>query len=491
MNRPIRKVAVALMVLFAALLVNANWVQVGQADRLAASPSGADRRIDEQLERQRGEILAADGTKIATSVKPEGSDEYLRQYPSGMLYADVTGYWGGTSVSPVGLELAEDKFLSGEDDRLLASRVTGLFSGDEVRGGSITTTIVPQIQQAAANALAGRRGAVVALDPQTGAVLAMVTSPTYDPNPLASRSGNVALDAFTTLKNDSAQPLLVRPTQETYPPGSTFKVVTAAAALRNLLGGDIEAEVFAPRVLDLPLTNTNLPNFGGESCGSNDRSTLIQALTISCNTAFGSLGIDLHDQDPDLLREQAEGFGLNSTLDDFPLPQVLSVFPAGLDEPQSAQAAIGQNDVRVTPLQMAEIAATIGNGGTRMKPYLVESYLGPDGDQISRTRPDELDQAIDSATAGGLTTMMENVVNDGTGHNAQIDSVRVAGKTGTAEFGTQGQAHAWFIGFAPAVNPKIAVAVIVENGGFETGTGGAVAAPVAKQVLQTGLDILQ
>nr|MDT0665348.1 penicillin-binding transpeptidase domain-containing protein [Micromonospora sp. DSM 115978] len=231
------------------------------------------------------------------------------------------------------------------------------------------------------------------------------------------------------------------------------KVVTAAAALESGLVPSIEDQVAAPRVLELN-ANTTLPNFNGESCGGSGTTTLIDALTTSCNTAFGQLGIDLNDASDDALRSQAEAFGLNGTLDDFPLPQARSIFPTELDDSQSALSAIGQFSVAVTPLQMAEIAATIGNGGTRMQPYLVESYRGPDGNQISRTEPEEIGQAVDRATAAELTTMMASVVSSGTGTAARVGDTPVAGKTGTAEFGTEGRAHAWFIGFAPAVNPK-------------------------------------
>ena len=481
MNRPVRKVAVACMVLFAALLVNANWIQVGQAERLRTEPTNA-RQIVERLERQRGAIVAGE-TEIARSVPVDDEYKYQRQYPQGERYAAITGYY--TLFTAAGLERSEDVFLSGDDDRLLASRVTDLFTGEERRGGNVVTTIVPQIQEKAEEALkrAGAKGSVVALDPSTGAILAMVSIPSYDPNALASHDEDAATAAYQTLSTNPDQPLLNRATQETYPPGSTFKVITAAAALAA--GYEPSDRIAAPDELQLPQSTTKLPNFGGGRCGDGQTDTLIHALTISCNTAFAQLGIDLGD---DALRRMAEAFGFNSAVDGFPLPMARSVFPDDLDGAQTAQSAIGQYDVRVTPLQMAQVAATIANGGVRMKPYLVSELYGPDLRRLDRTEPTELGRVISSEVAAKLTTMMESVVSSGSGRRAQISGVAVAGKTGTAEHGEGTQPHAWFIGFAPAANPQVAVAVIVEDGGGELGTGGAVAAPVAKEVMQAALD---
>ncbi len=479
MNRPVRKVAIACLVLFAALLVNANWLQVGEASDLKTQPTNG-RQITERLERERGTILAGD-VEIARSTPSNDQYKFQRQYPAGTLYSDITGYY--TLFTAAGLERSQDVFLSGDDDRLLASRVTGLFTNKQRRGGSVVTTILPAVQQAAAQALGNRKGAVVALDPSTGAILAMVTSPSYDPSPLASHTEKTATGAYGVLSGDPAQPLLNRATQQTYPPGSTFKLITAAAALSH--GRHPDDRVPAPDELALPLSTVRLPNFGGERCGDGETDTLTHALTISCNTAFAQLGINLGAE---TLRQQAEAFGLNSTFPDFPLQQARSVFPTKLDGAQTAQSAIGQYNVRVTPLQMAEVVAAIANGGTEMKPYLVSELRGPDKKTISRTDPKELGKPVSSDVAAELTTMMESVVTSGTGRKARIDGVSVAGKTGTAEHGTGELPHAWFVGFAPSDAPKVAVAVIVEDGGGEVGTGGAIAAPVAKQVMQAALD---
>jgi peptidoglycan glycosyltransferase len=479
MNRPARKVAIACLVLFAALLVNANWLQVGQASSLKTQPTNG-RQITERLERERGAILAGD-VEMARSVPSDDQYKYLRQYPAGSLYANIAGYY--TLFTAAGLERSQDVFLSGDDDRLLASRVTELFTNKRRRGGSVITTIRPAVQQAAARALGDRKGAVVALDPSTGAVLAMVTSPSYDPNALASHTEKTATDAYAVLSGDKAQPLLNRATQQTYPPGSTFKLITAAAALAH--GRHPDDRVAAPDSLALPLSTARLPNFDGETCGDGETDTLIHALTISCNTAFAQLGMDLGG---DTLRQQAEAFGFDTTFPGFPLQQARSVFPAKLDRAQTAQSAIGQFNVQVTPLQMAEVVAAIANGGTEMKPYLVSELRGPDKKTISKSSPKELGKPVSRDVAAELTTMMESVVTSGTGRKAQIDGVSVAGKTGTAEHGTGVPPHAWFVGFAPTEAPKVAVAVIVEDGGGEVGTGGAIAAPVAKQVMKAALD---
>lgn len=485
-NKPIRKLTVACMVLFAALLINANWVQVVQVSALKAEPSNR-REITERLERERGQIIAGD-VAIANSVPVDDEYRYQRQYANGVLYAHLTGYY--SVFNATGLERSQDEFLSGDDDRLLASRFSDLLRGESRRGGNVVTTIDPAIQQAAFDALQAAagpngQGAVVALDPRTGAVLAMVSTPSYDPTPLVTHDEAAAEDAYGVLSNDSSQPLLNRAAQETYPPGSTFKIVTAAAALSS---GRWEpsSRVPAPDELPLPQSTAVLPNFGGERCGDGQTDTLIHALTISCNTAFAQLGMDLGD---DALRAQAEAFGIGSTIDSFELPMAKSVFPADLDQAQTAQSAIGQFNVRVTPLQMAQVVAAIANDGRMMKPYLVSELRGPDLKRISFTEPEELGRPISSQVAAELTTMMQSVVDSGTGRHAQIPGVAVAGKTGTAERAPGEPPDAWFVGFAPADNPTIAIAVVVEDGGGESGTGGSVAAPVAQKVMQTALDV--
>lgn len=480
MNRPIRRVAVACLLLFGALLVNANVVQVGQASSLKKRPENS-RQLTERLQRERGPIVVS-GQAVAESRPVNDEYKFQRAYPFGPLYSDVTGYY--TLFTATGIEKAQDDLLSGEDDRLFVSRLSDLITGRKPRGGTVVLTLDRNVQEVATRALGNRRGAVVALDPRTGEILAMATSPAYDPNPLADHDGAAAQAAFQKLVGAPGRPLLNRATQETYPPGSTFKVVTAAAALSSGRYTP-DTRIPSPDRLLLPGTRTFLPNFGGETCGDGRTTTLVDALTISCNTAFAQLGLDLGQE---RLRAQAEAFGLNATVDGFPLPQATSVFPRQLRRDELAQSAIGQRDVRVTPLQMAMVAGAIGNGGRLMKPFLVRDLLGPDLKSIGRTAPEQLGRPLSGEVAAQLTTMMDSVVARGTGTGAQIPNVTVAGKTGTAEHAVGQPPHAWFIGFAPAESPRVAVAVVVEDGGGElSATGGAVAAPVAQQVMVAAL----
>jgi peptidoglycan glycosyltransferase len=485
-NGPVRKVAVACMVLFAALMINANWIQVGDASDLKAKPTNS-RQVNQKLERQRGSIVAGTDT-IADSAPTDDQYKYQRKYGNGPLYANVTGYYA--LVNQTGLERSQDAFLSGSDDRLFVSRLSDLVTGRKQRGGTVVTTIVPALQQVAARELGGRKGAVVALNPQTGAILAMVSAPSYDPNAFASHKTAAVAAYDKAVNSDPNQPLLNRAAQQTYPPGSTFKLVTAAAALSS---GKYTPDslINSPTVLKLPQSNTPLTNFANEQCGDGKQVSLADALRISCNTAFGQLGMDVG---ADAIAAQAEKFGFNTTIAGFPLAEATSVFPPGLqnDKAHTAQSAIGQYDVRVTPLQMAEVAAAIGNNGTLMKPYLVDKYLGPDLKTISTTSPAEQSKPIDQGVAAALNEMMQLVVTSGTGTAAQIPGVAVAGKTGTAQHGNGVAPHAWFTGFAPAQNPKVAVAVVVEDGGGElAATGGAIAAPIAQKVMAKALEVLK
>jgi peptidoglycan glycosyltransferase len=361
--------------------------------------------------------------------------------------------------------------------------VQQLITGAQPQGSSIELTIDPAAQQAAVDALGGQQGAVVAIEPSTGKILAMVSTPGFDPNALATHDTTAASAAYQQLEAAEGDPLVNKTTRENYPPGSTFKLVTAAAALES---GDYtpESVLSAPDEYTLPGTRTTLPNFGGGSCGANQQTTLADALRISCNTAFASLGADLGD---DAIRDQAQRFGFDSTDLTVPMSVAASTYPADPDAAQTALTAIGQESVRATPVQMAMVASAIANGGTLMSPYLVQTVRTADLDVISEAEPTELSDAVSGSTAQQLTDMMVDVVQSGSGTAAQISGVRVAGKTGTAQTGVDGESpHAWFVGFAPADDPQVAVAVIVENGGDvgSEATGGRVAAPIARAVMQ-------
>jgi penicillin-binding protein A len=483
MNKPIRRVAIACMLLFAALLVNANVVQFADAKNLRDKP-GNTRNLYAQYDRKRGDIVISTGTPIASSKPTNDTLKYLRTYANGPLYAPVTGYYS-IIYGPSDIEAEENSILAGTDDRLFVRQLSNLITGRTPQGGSVVLTIDPVLQEAAYKGLAGRKGAVVAVDPSTGAILAMVTSPSYDPNKLSSHDNDEVTQAWKSLQPnaDPADPMLDRALNQTYPPGSTFKLITAAAALSS---GQYtpQSVIPAPTTLPYPNSTKSLTNYDGESCGNGKTTTLIDALTISCNTAFGDLGQTLGD---DALQKQAEEFGFDSTFS-VPMKSAQSVFPSNLDASQTIQSAIGQYDVRATPLQMAMVAATIANGGTLMKPYLVKQLVGPDLAVIDTTKPTPIRQAISSAVAAELTTMMESVVDKGTGTTVRIPGVEIAGKTGTAENAPGKPPHAWFVAFAPAAQPTIAVAVLVENGGgINDATGATVAGPIAKAVIQAQL----
>jgi peptidoglycan glycosyltransferase len=480
MNRPLRRVAAAGGLLLLVLLANLNYIQVIKAEDYRTHPTNV-RVLLEEYSRERGPILVGNRA-IASSRETDDQLKYLRTYRQGPLYAPATGFYSHV-YGATGIEKYENGILSGTDDRLFVRRVVDLLTGKPPKGGSVQLTLNAQAQRIAYEQLRNRRGAVVALEPSTGRILALVTSPSYDPNVLATHSGEKARAAWQRLNADDDKPLLDRALSQTYPPGSTFKLVTAAAAL-STGRYQPDSSVPGPASLDLPQTTVDLPNyFDGTCTPGSDTTTLVHALRRSCNTTFGALGLELG---ADALREQADKFGLNQDLD-VPLPAAQSVFPNDLNPPQTAQSAIGQFDVRTTPLQMAMVAAGIANRGVVMKPYLVEKVTGPDLQVLNRTTPQELSEAVSPQVAAQLTRMMVEVVDQGTGTNAQISGVSVAGKTGTAQVGGGRNPHAWFVSFAPAEDPKVAVAVVLENGGSEARlevSGNQLAAPIARRVME-------
>jgi peptidoglycan glycosyltransferase len=489
MNRPIRRIALAFMVLFFALLVNVNYVQVWQAPELNAKTGNKRVTLDEYA-RERGPIMVGD-KEVARSVKaPEGDDlQYIRKYQQTDLYAHLTGYYSfiyGRSQ----LERSENSVLSGNDDRLFVRRMVDLITNKQPKGGGVQLTIDPKAQQAAADGLGNKTGAVVALDPKTGKVLAMISRPTYDPNPLASHDLGVEEKAWKRLINDKSKAADNRALQYRYPPGSTFKLVTSAAALET---GQYKPETVipAPSELDLPLTTSTLNNWQRGPCvGNKAEITLEEALETSCNTAFGDLGMKLG---ADKLREQAEAFGFNNDFSQVFRDELLGVrsqFPTEMDQPQTALSSIGQFDVAATPLQMAMVTAGIANGGEVMRPYVVDKLIGPTLDTLATTDPEVYNRAISPSSADQLTQMMEATVNDGTAKPAKIDGVRVAGKTGTAQSCAKCTPYAWFVSFAPADNPQVAVAVVIEKADVNRNeiSGGKLGAPIAKRVMEAVIE---
>jgi len=486
MTAPVRRTALAMLSMLGILAVTLTYQQT-----VAASGYREDvrntRGAQERAERPRGRILTADGVVVARSVgSPDDPDTYVRSYPEGELYAHLTGY--STSVfGDTGVEAAEaERLRSGEDGSLRALVLTAL--GADLGPDDITLTVRDDLQRAAAGALGGSRGAVVVLDPRTGAVLAMVSSPTFDPNDLI---GEGALEAGAALTADPQSPLLHRAAEGLYPPGSTFKLVTAAA---GLVTDFVTPSTRLPDTDELPLpgTTSTITNFDGGVCGDGDTVSLLRAVAISCNTAFADLGMRLGAE---LLVETAESAGWNEPIP-FDLDTTASQIPDaasfGDDLPAVAQSALGQRDVRATPLQMALVAAAVANGGEMMIPFLVESSTTPDGAVADLAEPRVWRRWIPNEAAGALEQMMISVVAEGSGWRAQIPGLTLAGKTGTAEV-PDAPPDVWFVAIAPAdaapEEAQIVVAVLVEAGGTvgEDATGGSVAAPIARAIIEAWL----
>ena len=478
MNKPIRRVALIAMIMFALLLANGTYMMIFRQDSLAAQPQ--NRRVrDAEFAQNRGAILAAGKVEMAKTVPSKDRFKYQRVYPDGKLYAPITGFFSYDRASSA-LESTYNAQLAGTDDALFVRRLIDMATNKTPKGATVQTTIVPKIQKAATEALGNQKGAVVALDPKSGAVLAMVTSPTYDPNDIASHDIEAAGKAYDRLASDPQHPLANRAAREIYPPGSTFKLVTAAAALAD--GKTPDSTVESPDRLKLPGTRVYLSN--STNCGGT-KITITQALKVSCNTAFANLGLEVGAAK---LRDQAQLFGFDRRhLSD--LGGVASQFPDKLTEAQLALSSIGQYDVAASPLQMAMVSAAIANDGVLMDPYVVSSVWSADLKPIETHKQQELSTAMTSDNAKELQQMMLQVVNQGTGHNAQIPGVEVAGKTGTAQSDPKRKPFAWFTSFAPVDNPAVAVAVIVEDADIPRNdiAGGRLAAPIAKAVMQAAL----
>ncbi|HLM22369.1 MAG TPA: penicillin-binding protein 2 [Propionibacteriaceae bacterium] len=476
MNKPIRRVAFIALLMFGLLLANGTYMMIFQQQSLAAQPQ--NRRVrDAEFAQNRGAILAAGKTEIAKTVPSKDRFKYQRVYPEDELYAVITGFYSYDRGS-TGLERTYNAPLSGTDDALFIRQLVDMATNKTPEGASVQTTIVPKIQKAAADALGNQKGAVVALDPKTGAVLAMVTSPTFDPNDIAGHDIEAAGKAYDRLASNSQ--LSNRAAREIYPPGSTFKLVTAAAALAD--GKTPDSMVDSPDPLKLPGTRVYLSN--STNCGGT-KITMTQALKVSCNTAFANLGMDVGE---DKLREQAQLFGFDRRhLDD--LGGVASQFPDKLNEAQLALSSIGQYDVAASPLQMAMVAAAIANDGVLMDPYVVSTVRSQDLKPIETHKASELSTAMTPKNAKELQQMMSEVVSEGTGRNAQIPGVEVGGKTGTAQSDPKRKPFAWFTSFAPVHDPAIAVAVIVEDANIPRSdiAGGRLAAPIAREVMEAAL----
>jgi peptidoglycan glycosyltransferase len=433
-----------------------------------------------EYNRERGKILTADGQVVAESRPTTGDFKFMRFYPQGNLFAHVAGYQSFVNlVGSTGVEESYNDVLTGQDPSLQLSNLGNVFNGKS-QTNNVVLSLTEVAQRAAADGLGGQRGSVVALDVQTGAVVAMYSNPTFDPNRLSVQDPQFVQSSFNDI-NSGDKAALQRAYRDRYSPGSTFKVVTSKSAIEAGLATP-DDPVFPERDgFAIPDTDTTLGNFGGGACGG----TLRESLINSCNATFAALGYELGDRFPPAM----EQCGINSAPPiDLAPSAIVSVGPAvGERPPRFALAGIGQGDVFTSPLQMALVAEGIANGGVIRKPHVVKEVQDVDGKVVHTTQPEDWTTCMSPTTAAALTSMMVDVVDRGSGTEAQIDGVSVAGKTGTAQTGVPGEnPHAWFIAFAPANAPRYAVAVIVEHGGDSgsEATGGKVAAPIAKDVLQ-------
>jgi len=482
MNRPIRLLSIGCILLFLALLLNANFVQFVNAGDLN-DDSGNSRVQEAEFSRERGPILVADDP-VAQSQPVKDRFEFLRTYSKAKQYAHLTGYYSYIYGSS-GVELTQNEILSGSDPRLFVNRVIDLVTSQEPQGGSALLTVDRAAQRAAYQGLLDlpgtAEGAVVALEPSTGKVLAMASSPSYNPNRLATHDFSKSDKAWKELNSAPRDPMFNRAIQGRFPPGSTFKLVTASAALET---GNYtpDSAVTGTAVLDLPLTTTNMVNESGGSCGG-DTITLRTALAVSCNTAFADLGMTIGAK---RIEEQAQKYGWGQDVfDDLP-GDVESVFPRNPDEPQTAFSAIGQFDVAATPLQMAMVVSGIANDGVVMKPHLVSQLRSPDLETLEEVEPEELSQAVSPDTAEQMQSMMVSVTNEGTGSTGAIPGIAVGSKTGTAQSAAARNPYAWYVSFAPANNPKVAVAAFIEDGNVsrDSISGSGLGGPIAKSVME-------
>ncbi|HYH34181.1 MAG TPA: penicillin-binding transpeptidase domain-containing protein, partial [Nocardioides sp.] len=411
MNKPIRTISIFCLLLFLALMLNATYLQYYRAGALNEDPRNR-RVLEAAFSSERGAILVR-RTPVADSEPSDDRYDFQRVYPQPFKYAHLTGWF--SYFSQTGLEATQNSVLSGEDSRLFVTRLVDLLSNASTKGGSVQLTIDPDAQTAAFEGLSalgeGVQGAVVAIDPSSGRILAMVSLPTYDPNVLASHDFAEVARTAEQLQEREDEPLLNRAVSTRLPPGSTFKLVTAAAAIESGRY-DAGSQVPGGATYQLPQTSgeSGLIDNEGRDCGTT-RIPFTQAMGNSCNTTFTKLAVELG---ADAMLEQAEAFGFNSDyLDDLPNPAE-SVFPEDMNEPETGQSGIGQFEVAATPLQMAMVSAGIANGGTVMRPYLVDAVLTPELDVLPRTEPSELSQAVSAETARDLTELMTYTVSNGT-----------------------------------------------------------------------------
>ena len=486
MNRQIRLVGLGMMVLFVALFLQLNYLQVVHAKALEANPLNG-RAVVREYTAKRGDIITADGVTIASSQPTKDQFKYLRNYPTGSLFEQITGFWSFTYGAD-GVERTYDKVLTGGSSPFrLPTSFNGLqqlFTNHD-KSQSLTLTVLDKLQTLAQKELAGRTGSVVALNPKTGAILAMYSNPSFDPNPLSSHNLPQAQAAYKSLQAVPGGVLSPGAYRQRWFPGSTFKIITSSAIFDHQPQLATKTYPLLP-ALKLPQTTNLLHNFAGERCGGQ----LLQLFTVSCNTGFGQVGLDLGANS---LYSEAHSFGFDQRPPiDLPFA-TQSGFPTAdafaHDLPGLAYSAIGQQDVQATPLEMALVASAIADGGTIMTPHVLDKVTDAQNQVVSTYQPQPWLQATSPGTAAQVTQLMLSVVNspNGTGAAARIPGIQVAAKTGTAQTGTN-KIDAWFAAFAPAQDPQIAVAVLIPDQPSQNEyQGGTLAAPIARTLIQAYL----
>lgn len=483
MTKELRRLSIIVLLMFLALFGSTSVIQVVQAETLSEN-SANTRSLYDSYEVQRGSIVAS-GAAIASSVPSDDVYSWQRVYQDANMWAPVTGYINPALGAATGIEQAMNAELGGTSNSQFLSRIERIFTGQPPRGSNVELTLDAGVQRAAYEALGDLQGAVVAIEPDTGRVLALVTSPSYDTNLLAVHDTEQVNSVYEQLESDPSRPLSNRAIRgDLNPPGSTFKLVVASAALAS---GDYtpESELPNPAVYQLPQSDAVVFNASGGACGPGETVTIAEALRLSCNIPFAELAVELGDG---AIREEAEKYGFNRSFD-IPLSSTASPYPRALDDPQTALTGFGQGQVDATPLQMAMVSAGIANNGVVMNPRMVDRVIGPDL-SVQQTFDDtEFGRALEEDLAAEMVSMMVANVQDGAASGARIDGVDVAGKTGTAENGSDEPYTLWFTGFAPADDPQVAVAVVVEDGGGQgqSGSGNTIAAPIAKRVMEAVL----
>lgn len=479
MNKAIRRMWLMVAGIVMVLLLTLTYVQFFAADALQANPWN-NRTLYEQFGQDRGSILV-DGQEIAKSVPSSDDFEHQRVYTDSPMYSNLTGYFS-LVYGATGLESAMGDELSGASDDQFYDRVVSLFSGDQPKGASVELTLDSELQKVAYNALEGHNGSIVAVDPKTGEIKAMVSRKSYDANAMSSHNTDEVVAAADQLNADPAQPLVNRAIGgDLYAPGSTFKLIDTVAALES---GKYTTDTTIPNPSELPLPDTTvtLPNYRQGGCAARTQVNLQFALEQSCNTPFAQIAMELGQ---DEIRKTAENFGYGQELS-IPLEVTPSVFPEEMNQAQLALSSIGQYDVRTTPLQVAMTSAAIANDGVMMKPSLVKNVRSSDLSVIDEFKAEQLRRSTDAETAQTVTELMTSVVDNGIASGAAVPGVKVAGKTGTAETGEDGLNDSWFTGFAPADDPQLAVAVVVED--VDVTTGSTVTSPSARQLFEAVLN---